>query len=86
MIMGRMTSQFVFMIAVCGSGTALSAAQPPQTAIMDRIPGGRHVASTKALLNVHRKSQNRELGEALPQTGSKQTHDGYSKTKVDYKT
>jgi hypothetical protein len=51
------------MIAVCGSGTALSAAQPPQTAIMDRIPGGRHVASTKALLNAHRKSQNVNLAK-----------------------
>jgi hypothetical protein len=40
-----------FMIAVSVQGTALSAAQPPQTTIMDGIPGGRDIASAKTLLN-----------------------------------
>jgi hypothetical protein len=35
-----------FMIAVCGAGTALSAAQPPET-IMDRMLDGRDVAGTE---------------------------------------
>jgi hypothetical protein len=35
------------MIAVCGAGTALSAAQPPQTTIMDGILDGRDVVSIK---------------------------------------
>jgi hypothetical protein len=33
-----------FMIAVCGAGTALSAAQPPET-IMDRMLDGRDAVS-----------------------------------------
>jgi hypothetical protein len=42
-----------FMIAVCGSGIALSAAYPPQTAIMDGMLGGRDVAGTSPPRQAH---------------------------------
>jgi len=43
----RFIEQARSMIAVCGAGTALSAAQPPQTTIMDGILDGRDVVSIK---------------------------------------